>query len=132
MNPTVKAKWVAALRSGEYTQSTGRLKTEGGFCCLGVLCDLHHKETNSPGWKQPHTDQGSTSYQYYASPRTTDLSSYGTSLPQDVRDWADLPSSSPVVTYKNGSEELASLNDGSDELPSLTFTEIADLIEEQL
>jgi hypothetical protein len=45
MNPEIKARWVAALRSGEYQQTTGNLRTENGFCCLGVLCDLHSKAT---------------------------------------------------------------------------------------
>lgn len=41
MNPEIKAKWVAALRSGAYQQATGVLRDEkGGYCCLGVLCDL--------------------------------------------------------------------------------------------
>ena len=38
--PTIKTKWVAALRSGKYKQDTGRLRTADGFCCLGVLCDI--------------------------------------------------------------------------------------------
>ncbi len=33
-------KWVAALRSGKYEQTKGRLRTSSGFCCLGVLCDI--------------------------------------------------------------------------------------------
>lgn len=39
MDATLKTKWVAALRSGNYKQ--GRLfleDQEGGYCCLGVLC----------------------------------------------------------------------------------------------
>lgn len=34
-----KAKWLKALRSGEYSQTTGTLYNENtqGFCCLGVL-----------------------------------------------------------------------------------------------
>ena len=39
MTPELKAQWIAALRSGEYTQGRGALKTgDGGYCCLGVLC----------------------------------------------------------------------------------------------
>ena len=30
-------KWLEALRSGEYEQGKGFLKTEDGYCCLGVL-----------------------------------------------------------------------------------------------
>lgn len=41
--PELKAQWVAALRSGEYKQGHGELRTNGGtrYCCLGVLTDLH-------------------------------------------------------------------------------------------
>ena len=39
MTPELKARWIAALRSGEYTQGRNALKTpEGHYCCLGVLC----------------------------------------------------------------------------------------------
>lgn len=37
MDKKLKAKWVKALRSGEYEQCTNTLRYEGGFCCLGVL-----------------------------------------------------------------------------------------------
>lgn len=40
MNPEWKAKWVAALRSGNYQQGSGDLRHDDRFCCLGVLCDL--------------------------------------------------------------------------------------------
>lgn len=47
MNPEVKERWVAALRSGKYRQTRGTLN-EGdvSFCCLGVLCD-----TEGLGWE---------------------------------------------------------------------------------
>jgi hypothetical protein len=35
-----RAKWVEALRSGEYVQGERALETHGEFCCLGVACDL--------------------------------------------------------------------------------------------
>ena len=31
--------WVNNLRSGEYTQDKSYLKTDEGYCCLGVLCE---------------------------------------------------------------------------------------------
>lgn len=40
MDSKIKRNWVEALRSGKYTQSQGRLRTNEGFCCLGVLCDI--------------------------------------------------------------------------------------------
>jgi hypothetical protein len=37
----VKSKWIAALRSGKYTQGFGRLRSgDDCYCCLGVLCDV--------------------------------------------------------------------------------------------
>lgn len=41
MNPEIKAKWVEALRSGRYEQTSGRLKDGDAFCCIGVLCDVY-------------------------------------------------------------------------------------------
>ena len=32
--------WLTALESGEYTQTTGVLRNEEGFCCLGVACEV--------------------------------------------------------------------------------------------
>ena len=41
MNPTIKARWVKALRSGRYKQAQGVLETpDGRNCCLGVLCRI--------------------------------------------------------------------------------------------
>lgn len=38
MNKRIKAKWLKALRSGEFKQCTGDLTDgSGGYCCLGVL-----------------------------------------------------------------------------------------------
>jgi hypothetical protein len=40
MNPEVKAKWLAALRSRKYKQGKDTLHAGDRFCCLGVLCDI--------------------------------------------------------------------------------------------
>ena len=40
MNPELKAKWVKALRSGEYIQGKGYMNRNGKFCCLGVLAEV--------------------------------------------------------------------------------------------
>lgn len=47
MNEEIKTRWVSALQSGEYKQGTGLLHRDDKFCCLGVLCDLHAKETGN-------------------------------------------------------------------------------------
>jgi len=41
MKAEVKAKWLEALRSGEYRQARRILRgSSGTFCCLGVLCEI--------------------------------------------------------------------------------------------
>lgn len=41
MDAELKAKWTAALRSGEFRQGRNALKSDDGrFCCLGVLCQI--------------------------------------------------------------------------------------------
>ena len=42
----LRDEWVAALRSGDYPQGQGALKTADGYCCLGVLCDI----VDPKGW----------------------------------------------------------------------------------
>lgn len=39
LDPVVKAKWVAALRSGKYEQGKGYLKDGNSYCCLGVAVE---------------------------------------------------------------------------------------------
>lgn len=49
MDAQLKAKWVEALRSGEYRQGTMYLRREGKHCCLGVLCELAGLEISDGG-----------------------------------------------------------------------------------
>ena len=34
-------RFVKALRSGKYKQTTGKLQNANSYCCLGVACDLY-------------------------------------------------------------------------------------------
>jgi hypothetical protein len=43
LSPGVKAKWIKALRSGKYSQSSGQLCDLYGYCCLGVLAKIKNK-----------------------------------------------------------------------------------------
>lgn len=111
MNQEIKKKWVDALRSGEYQKGVGNLNWGGAFCCLGVLCDIHSKETGTK-WE----DSG----------KYIDSHSY---LPDQVMGWAELPRSQfgADVMRQSVRLSLVSLNDAG-----VTFREIADLIEAQL
>lgn len=46
MDEELKARWVEALRSGDYTQGRRALynPTDNTYCCLGVLCDVMGRE----------------------------------------------------------------------------------------
>lgn len=107
MKKEIKAKWVAALRSGDYIQGSGQLRDfENNFCCLGVLCNIHAIE---------NPDFAATQSQ---------LELY------DGRVW-DL---SPKLVKWSGLDDydiLVSMNDGDENgQGSLSFNEIADYIEE--
>lgn len=116
MNPEVKEKWVAALRSDEYDQGKNLLRFEGKFCCLGVLCDLHAKETG-------------TEWDIVEDVRETYLEMNGY-LPPEVVRWAELDTNNPrvkVVREELVEKDLAYLND-----VGYSFYQISDLIEVQL
>ena len=115
MNPQIKQKWVDALRSGDYKQGQDHLRTNSGFCCLGVLCDLYAKE-NQLEWEH-------SSYKdVYMFQDTVAF------LPLSVIEWSDIADSNPLVNYEPG--EICTLADLNDK--GSTFIEIADLIEEHL
>lgn len=40
MDAELKKEWIDRLRSGRYDQTTGMLRNNLGFCCLGVLCEV--------------------------------------------------------------------------------------------
>lgn len=118
MNPEIRARWTAALRSGDYRQGSRALATEDGeYCCLGVLCDLAVRAGIIPA---PAADD----YSDGCGLRFGDARDY---LPLGVTEWAGLAAESPVVGVPGGEpgeEPLAFLNDNG-----IGFGEIADLID---
>lgn len=117
MNPDVKARWLAALRSGEYRQGAGRLRRQdvdgAVHCCLGVLCELAAAD-------------GVAEYRhglFYG--LTTQLETgFNGVLPVDVKEWAGLSNGDPTVDGRR----LSEWNDTS----RLSFDGIADKIERYL
>ena len=124
MNQQIKQQWVAALRSGDYQQTTGELRNGSGFCCLGVLTDLYLKEVGVE-WMGNDEDG-------FMFPKFNEEV-----LPYEVMDWADLSCDNPEVTVERFSPivgqnvscnvPLSDLNDTDHD-----FKMIAALIEEQL
>jgi hypothetical protein len=122
MDTQIKQQWVTALRSGEYTQASGNLRTEEGYCCLGVLCDLYSKDTrdSSTEWEVNHTADARPIPFY-------NFMDQGSFLPIAVKHWAGLDKASPLIYLDDVKMDLAQVNDSGS-----TFTQIAQLIEEQL
>lgn len=115
MNPEVKARWVAALRSGEYKQGKEFLRYGGRFCCLGVLCDLHSLDTG--------TQWGSKGY-------AASYCGHAMGFPNEVADWAGMSDSygaGPYLQINGNPWQAAHHNDYG-----RSFAEIADAIEKQL
>lgn len=48
--------WYEALLSGEYSQCTGSLQDNSGYCCLGVACMVYEKATDNNGLLPRHPD----------------------------------------------------------------------------
>lgn len=106
-------RWVDALRSGKYKQARGRLKTDDGYCCLGVLCDV----SGSGTWARPKYDKRRSAAHYYVTGDTTRFCA----LPPSVADVVKLSANT------DGSDEefeYVRMNDAG-----ATFAEIADAIE---
>ena len=120
LSPSVKRKWLAALRSGKYKQGPGYLynSSKETYCCLGVLCGI----------------EGATTKQMA-----------GGTLPDEIGMFKELvPTRSELtsaqkkngyvnkfyafsVMYKGEMTSLAALNDSG-----VSFNEIADIIEKQV
>lgn len=122
MNLEVKAEWLEALRSGNYKQTTRKLKKDGGYCCLGVLCDVYTKKNKDMYWSGD-----AISYNDNGIVRGQTLM-----LPEQVVAWAGLSGPNPTVEASDelGPQKrvLSYWNDFGD----MNFNQIADLIEKQL
>lgn len=94
MKAEIKERWLLALESGDYKQSTGQLKRGDRFCCLGVLCDLHADETGG-NWEH-HRAPHKTNDPDLAYHAVTYKGIEGV-LPDAVIDWADAPNDDPTV-----------------------------------
>lgn len=138
-------KWVAALRSGDYRQGMGMLKSgtqDMQYCCLGVLCDvmgLHSRPRlcASTAWDYLHTDGAAVVRSLtFALPDSGHLESFGgffgsvrLSDMVDVDKYQDRLREAIGVGYVResritGRTSLMALNDYG-----VTFGGIADILE---
>lgn len=118
LNPIAR-KWVKALRSGKYKQTTGTLTQLDdkekviGHCCLGVLCELAVADKII----KKHSGKCHVTYD-----GKDDL------LPEKVRKWVGLRTNNGGLdSLVEGVKNLASLND----YPKKSFKFIARVIEQK-
>lgn len=122
MKEDIKNRWVDALKSGEYTQTLRVLHDKDGFCCLGLLSELHRQETGG-NWER-FKDGGSRLYL-----------GEGLVLPDDVKDWAGIktetgtlpetyPELPPNDARQGSSSQLSGLNDRG-----YSFAQLGEIIE---
>lgn len=99
MNPKIKERWLAALRSGDYKQTDGYLSIKSavpnddqfdGFCCLGVLCEI--AVADGVVQKQRVSEN---SFFEYGNPELDDWDH--SVLPRSVMEWAGLQDDNPSV-----------------------------------
>lgn len=115
LKPEVKNKWIVALRSGDYKQGRNTLRNPqtDEYCCLGVLCELAHKENICTKEEREYN---------------TMFGGHDGLPPLTVRQWAGLSDKSFDSLFIIENDSLAFLND----VRKLSFNEIADLIENNL
>jgi hypothetical protein len=119
--PEVKAKWVAALRSGKFKQTEGRLADERGFCCLGVLCEIYKEEDADYAARCQPFEGGGGAHMY---------DGHSGIPPDSVARWAFSWSVWPDIDLKI--KDLVCSPAQHNDKWGRTFEEIADAIEEQL
>jgi hypothetical protein len=114
LKPEVKAKWLEALRSGNYRQGRGLLRNlENDYCCLGVLCDVD-TETEQCWYL------GFGAYKFGVNESTVELEYFQRLCVPDKQ--------TSLLHYHDIRQRLIRMNDKEGK----SFTEIADYIEENL
>lgn len=99
MKTEIAALWTTALTNGSRKQVMGQLKRDGGFCCLGVLCDLYIEAGVD---KSAHWDV------HYCFHSNADQEAG--ILPRQVQLWAGLDTPTGR-THEGASGSLIGLND---------------------
>lgn len=115
-------KLVKALRSGDYKQTIGCLRSfDDHYCCLGVACDIYSKEKlHGFGWVRG--EAGNNAYGFISKGQNA-------YLPNEVKDFFGFrsndasvnPVDSEIIGYRTS---LMTANDGG-----LSFEVIANAIE---
>lgn len=93
MTPEFKKEWIAALRSGKYSQTKGTLRDQEGFCCLGVAYDLTGRDWRETSVGTHETDENNETefdpgIPYTKVDKLTDLNDTGHSF-EEIADYIE-------------------------------------------
>lgn len=114
--------WVADLRSGKFSQTRHTLKDDAGYCCLGVACETHARESGTRGrWamrKDEETDGMSLHYVVQGEANAG-------VLPAPVAIWFGVSDNPMLIMGGDQSQPCGYLNDAME----WTFGQIADAVE---
>lgn len=145
MKPSIKKRWLEALRSGKYQQGKGvLLDKDHNFCCLGVLCDIAGPELGGQ-WDPALSGTCGKYYTHIESDDGDDVQ-----LPSFVWEGLNLSDAAPDVALPLGHPvlqddrlaacrpaEVRRVSNGTTLISltvlndrGFTFAEIADLIEQ--
>lgn len=87
MHAAIAHKLAEALESGDYARTSGADRIENGFCPLGILIDLWHKETGQGEWVEPRFAEGE--YRFVEPEDDDGYSPFTTAgLTPKVKEWA--------------------------------------------
>lgn len=128
MKASLKQAWIAALRSGEYTQAKSRLvkgNSEIGLrhCCLGVLCELHPDVVRATSCRSIGNSFWASDEGFLYKDSFAAIGLPG-DLPGDLGFEGDIVWLDGLKDSNGSGRSLAGLNDDG-----FTFTQIADIIE---
>ncbi len=127
IRPDIKKRWINALRSGDYEQSSGQLQDTIGYCCLGVLCDVVKYDVGLD-WEfvsgdGPYFDGEMSLLPHSVWNYVTD----GLHLPSSPTTKCDFNVENHLFDHYDSEASLAEIND-----EGASFEEIAQIIEDQL
>lgn len=109
---THRSQWVEALRSGDYEQTSGQLRNDVYFCCLGVLCEI----SGLVEWADRNIGK-------MFAVTNQDVKGDASVLPREVMDWVGLRTVNGSITDHIA---LSVYND-----QGMPFLQIADIIENE-
>lgn len=119
MKPSIKEKWVEALRSGDYKQTYNVFRVKDCFDVLGVLCDLYVKE------KKLEWIEGENGVYAFPGKKVQSIAF----LPVEVQKWSGL-GEFDTISHK---DHPTPLTPGFfADMTKLDFKSLADAIEAQL